>query len=251
MQLLILKVDRGIQKKGDVIEIRASGTPFGGVEPDVFVLVEALGVPMADYLKYNEAWRNVLDYEVVNQNVTLDGFRLRVFSTTVSIGGLGGITKDNVELFLNKWNAAVFAFAANSVTFDFGVYNALQSEAFWEVPIAGVLFNEISYDQGTGIHRIEINYSAIGNNPTYVERYVVQKGGTIISHDNKILTCDITRASVLNGFKADIKDKVEKVVAKRRYYVTSAIVDYVIAQGGMVTATEAQIATYLKDKLDD
>jgi hypothetical protein len=46
MQLLIMKQTKGAHLKGDIVEIRATGTGFGGSEPDAFVLVEVPDVPM-------------------------------------------------------------------------------------------------------------------------------------------------------------------------------------------------------------
>ena len=246
MQLIVSK--RPINK-GDIVEVRATSTPFGGIEPESFVMVEVPTVTMAAYEKYSDPWRSILDYTVISQNTVLDTLRIKVFSTTQSVSNLGGITLEQTESFLNRWNATVFLSALNEVVFDFSVYGGATSEAFWETPLLGIVFSEISYDPVTGIHRIQANYSALANNPTYVERYIVGKQGTIISHANKIIVFDISRAIILSTFKSDIKEKVETIINRRRYYFMPAVVDYIIAQGGTLTTTAAQVLTYIKDKL--
>ena len=251
MQLLIIKQDTPSHSKGDIVEIRATGTPFGGLEPDSFVLVEVPDIPMVDYEHCNGAWNTILDYEVVNQNLALDGFRLKVCSTTQSVSELGGITKDQVETYLNSWGANVLSFALNEVVFDFGIYAGVISQAFWEILISSVVCTEISYNQDTGTHRIQADYSALGNNPTYVERYVRGKQATIVSHAEKIIVFDISRSVVLAAFKQDIKEKAEKMIKRRRYYVTHAVVDFIVSLGGVLTITETELLAYIKDKVAD
>lgn len=250
MQLLIMKDDRPPHYKGDIVEVRASGTPFGGREPEAFVLVEVPDVPMTAYEHYNNAWERIIDFSIVAQDAAQDGYRIRLFST-LTAGELGVITKDHVEAFIASWGGSVYSWASNEVVFDIRIYDALVSTAFWEIDISNVVFSELSYDQGTGIHRIQANYNALGNNPTYIERYVRGKNLNIISHADKVLVYDADRNIVRDHFQNDIKEKSKSTIVRRRYYVNPGVVDFIIPQGGRITTDEATMLSYLRDKVTD
>lgn len=250
MQLLIMKSDKPPHYKGDIVEIRATGSGFGGKEPDAFVLAEVPDTPMTDYEGYNDQWKRNIDFEVVNQDVAQDGFRLRLFADNNN-GSLGAITKDEVEAFINSWGGTVHSFGSNEVVFDIRIYDALVSTAFWEIDIPNVVFDELSYDQETGIHRIEADYSALGNNPTYVERYVSRMGLDIVSHANKVLTYYADRAVVRQAFEDDIKEKARKRIARRRYHVSEAVVDNIVSQGGTTTTDITTLMSYVQDKITE
>ena len=253
-QLLIMKQDRGSHKKGDIVEVRACNTPFGGLEVDAFVLVEIPTMPIVGWDQFNGNWKRSLDYKVVGQDLLQDGFRLQVFADKVSVSRLGKITKEDVEKFLALWKARIVSFGDNSVTFDFRIYNAITAYPFWELEparIDAISFSEISYDQISGVHRIQADCSVLLNNPTYIERYVAGKGATIISHENKVLVFEIMRATVLAAFKRDIQQKTEKIIARRRYYIDASAVDSIVSQGGKMLVTKTQAISYIKDKLND
>ena len=251
MQLLIMKQDRGVHTKGDIVEVRATGTPFTGREPDRFVMVEEPDTPMAEYLHYNGSWERIIDYGIVASNLVVDGFRLRLFSPLVDSSLKGAITRAEVERFIQSWNGTVFSVSPNEVVFDLLIYDALKSAAFWEVDITGVIFTETSYAQATGIHTVEIDYNAIGNNPTYVEKYVIKKGATVVSHSGKVLTAEFTRADVRAEFEEDIRQKARRQIEKRRYRVPSGVVDAVIANGGTMTPDITTLVSWIEDKTAD
>src|SRR6056297_2051165 len=102
MQLLIMKQDRGTHAKGDIVEIRATGTPFAGAEPASFVLVEVDNIPMTDFRNFNRSWERAIDFEVVGSDAEQDGFRLRLYSTNAN-GVQGAITKDEIQTFIENW----------------------------------------------------------------------------------------------------------------------------------------------------
>jgi len=252
MQLLITKADKPPHYKGDIVEIRASGASFSGDrELAGFVLVEVPGVPMADYRQYNCKWERLIEFEVVAQDASQDGYRLRMFAATVN-GALGAITRADAETFIESWGGTVHSFGPNEVVFDVRIYDALTSPAFWgldaDFDISGIEFSEISYDEGTGIHRIEADYSALGNNPSYVEMHVAKNGLVAVSHDNQVLVYDADRSVAREVFEADLADKTKRKVARRRYHVSAAVVDYIVGQGGRVSTDLSTLAGYIRDK---
>lgn len=255
MQLLIMRQDKPPHFKGDIVEIRASGTPFGGLEPDAFVLVEVPGVPMADYEQHRQSWYCEAGFNLVNQDLAQDGYRLRLYAVNAN-GALGAVTREQVESFITKWGGSVHSVGTNEVVFDIRIYDALVSEAFWEFDVSAVHFTELSYDQNTGIHRIQADYSATGKAPTYVERYVARRAANlkdvddfiVVSHADSVLTYDVHRSVVRRLFEERIWYWSRRMVAKRRYHVPAAVVDYIVGQGGSIVTDVSTLANYIRDK---
>jgi len=241
-------------KRGDVVEVRANDSPYSSMErlPD-FIIIKIPELLLSAIEEYQTGWNLDIDFEIVNYDAALDGYRIKAFSTNASVSGKGYLSIQQIENFLLRWNATVLLTSQNEVIFDIWIFNAIKSPVFWdERPnVDNVVFSE-SYDQGSGIHEITADYSALNLNPTYVERYVRFKADEIISHSNREIVFTITRNNVFSEFKEDIKRKLKKVmIGKRLYYFGSGVVDTVISQGGVITATESELESYIKSKLDD
>ena len=250
MQLLIMKQDKPPHYKGDIVEIRATGTPFGGKEPDAFVLVEVDDAPISEFEGRSIAWECQIDFSVVSHDAANDKYRLKLYSTTAN-NGLGEIAKEDVEAFIQNWNGTVVDYATNEVTFDLSIFDALTSPAFWEVDVSSLVFTETAYNQDTGLHTIELDYSAIDNNPTYVEMYVKRMGLAITNHSNKILTYEADTSTVNQAFQSDLKEKTNKRVARRRYHVSESVVDTIVDNGGTYTTDLSTLRNYIMDKASE
>ncbi len=255
-ELLIRARDNktGIETKGDIIENRANNAPYGTKEglPD-FIVVKIPTVLLATADAYWKAWNIDLDYTVQNYDSVNNIYTVRVFSTSGGVSGNGNLTKVMIENVLAEWNTTVTNFGTNEVIFDFSVFNGGTSKRFWGYPVDQMTFQNISYDNATGLHRIECDYNVANYNSTSIERAIMNQGATIISHENKIITFDIEKNIILTSFKKHITDIANRrgMVRKRRFYLSNAAVNNVIAQGGVTTATWAQFLGYVKDHLDD
>jgi hypothetical protein len=99
-----------------------------------------------------QGWNRDIDFSVVNNNLSIDGWRMKAFATNPGTTNLAAITQPMVENYLNNWNAEVFSTATNEVVFDVAIFSssdgpgALQSDGFWGNNVSNVSFNEISYD---------------------------------------------------------------------------------------------------------
>jgi len=247
MQLLIMKSDKPPHYKGDVVETRATGMPFGGKEPEAFILIEVPGLPMKEYRDKPLPFERLIDFDVVSWNRASDRFRLRLFSTNAN-STAGAITKEEIETFINSWGGTVSSFGPKEVVFDIKIYDALTSEAFFEIDLSATVFEEVSYNSVTGIHRISADYSAVGTSPTYVETWVERLGMEIVSHTSRVLVYDADRSIVRSVFESDLQQKAKKRLARRRWHIAEAVVDAIVAQGGMVTVGKSTLDMYLKDK---
>lgn len=228
---------------------------FEGCKPPSFAILRVSDATVEQAHNYIISWTRRIDYEVVNQNLTLDGYRIGVFATNPSTTdqgvGAGKITRVMVESFLNKWGATVFAIADNSVTFDITVYNAIKSEGFWNVNLSQVIFLEIAYVQANGIHTIQVNYSGTAYTRAQVINKITQTGGTVISESVGTVQFTITRNIVLNAFRQDVRSKIETILYRRQYYLPSNLVTSIENSGGLYTTTRAELIAAIRNRVSE
>lgn len=208
-------------------------------------------------LNFISGWDRKIDYEIIGSDLSLDGWRLKVFATNPGLTNKAGITQAMVESFITKWNGAVFSFAANEVIFDIAVFasvspGAIQSEGFWGFNPSQIVFTENSYTQTGGIHVIEADYSAMAQvKPEQAERAVTEKGGTINSHGGSVVTFTITRSDVLDVFKSEVRRAAENTVFRKQFVITEALVNTIISEGGLREVTLATLQTYIQNRLNE
>jgi len=239
-----------VEAKGAVVEVRHVDDGYGAAEvPPNFVRIKLSDGFLSDLEQYGGRWERNVDWQVVSHDTVLDVFELRIFSTNPGLSNVGAITLNEVSSIVLDWNGTIISNTTNEVVFDIGIFNAIKSFAFWQLAaVNAVTFNEISYDQATGTHRISADYSLTGARPKNVDELVRQKGATIVSHSGKIITFDITTSVVTAQIKTYFKDKLKKVVLRRRFSIPIANVDTAIAAGGEITVTLAQLQANIIDE---
>ena len=202
--------------------------------------------------QYCREWMRMIDWEVVNSNLSIDGWRLRIFTVAewLSAGGKGSITREAVENFINEWGGTVFSIAQNEVVFDATVYNALISEGLWGGNISNIAFNELSYDEGTGIHQLTADFSGTNLTAEKATVYVLENGFLVDSVDvgNKVVTFSASRSAVLARFKERVKEQVDNQFSRRIWKLDDAAVSLIEGAGGSLTVTAAQLVGYLIDR---
>lgn len=200
-------------------------------------------------------WFLRFDVSVVSSDLPNDAFRMQVQATEYNPNsGIGKITRNRIESYLNRWNATVFSISDNTVVFDVTILDAIRSERFWRnIDITGATLTQQSYTQGNGNHRCRSNYSATELRSTDVEAAITSNGGSIVNHnvDTKIVTFDVTRADVNASFQADLKELAEQMVQRRKFRISEAACQAIEAAGGWLTITEAEWNTYWQNKLQE
>jgi len=189
----------------------------------------------------NQSWKRKIDFATVNNNVTIDGWRIRVFATNPGFSNLAGITREMVENYLTKWNAVVFSATANEVIFDVAIFEdavndpgAIQSRGFWGAIPTDVSFNEISYVEGTGVHAIEADYSLSSFSSEQVQKRIFVRGGVIVSDISSVITFTINRTDVFHWFQQEVKKVLETIIYRRQFYIPEAVVDTIISTGTQI-----------------
>jgi len=232
-----------IELKGSIVEPRHSDDGYGAKEVlPKFVRIYCSDGELSDVEGFHGRWERLLDWFVVGDNASLDGYRLKIESTNQGAGD-GAVKFADIQQMLLDWGAVVQSQAANAITVDMTVFRAIQSKGFWGRDSVGAInFVEQSYDQETGEHIVSADYSPIGGRPKNHDELVRQHGGTIISHVGRVIVFSINRTDIIQRFKQDLKKAGNQMVRPRRFRVADSIVDVAIAAGGehIVTLAELQ-----------
>jgi len=238
--------DRAVYKKGYPVDIINSPKNFRGFREGIPFFcslnvtdgnksdVESLISSNFSGGSIIQEWKRNIDWAVVNSNLTIDGWRMRIFVTNPGFNNLCGITRTMVENFLARWNVTVYSDAQNEVVFDITIYDAITSSGFWNRNISSVVFNEIDYNQGTTNHRISADYSAIDIESDLVGDIVDSKNGTIISNENNIIIFDILRADVFDQFKMIVAKRLKTKIHRRQFKIPESAVDTIISTGTQI-----------------
>jgi len=264
---------QGVHKKGDIANAKLDGWSSSPNWPQSqypysrsgkFVLVKCPEVTIAECIAWRDNWKDDFAYEILSQNAQQGLYVVRVYELNAGAAGQNNLTQAKIESFLTGWGCINITFATNSCQFTFSLWNAVRSTSFWERDVSSVIFTLISYNATTGIGRISANCNAIieqfvithADDPqaeakikTEIERKIPERGGTIIGWTDRTLAFKIERSNILTRFRADVKEKAEQVYIRHRYNVTSADVDAVIAAGGIMTRTRAQLLNQVLDKM--
>ena len=268
-----VKDRRGVNKRGDIVARRPDGWSAGPhwaqsqmcyAKAGKFVLVKCPEIAIAEVETWADSWKDDFAYTIVSQNAAQGLYVVRVFEQNAGAAGQNNLTRAKVETCLTKWGCTGLTFTTNSCEFTFSLWNAVRSESFWERDVSSVVFTLVSYSSTTGIGRISANCNAIieqfvithANDPQAEEkikgeigRKIPERGGTLIGWTGRILTFEIERSDILTRFRDDVKRKAEQTYMCRRYQVSAADVDAIVAAGGVITLTKAQVLAKLKDKM--
>jgi len=256
--------DAADYKAGDLVLVKPDGASWGDKEllPD-FVRLTVTATTPEEVLSYCSPWKRSFDTSILQSTLATDTFRIAITAVGFNpTSGVGKLTRNQIETYLNKWSASVVSVADNSVTFDVAILGALGSEGFWTNFIAQkIVVTQQSYTQATGNHRISIEYSALltglqalgfslAETRTLAQNEIERRGGSIVSNDapNAMAVVDFTRANVKAKFDADILSRIGPTLARRIFRLSPASLATIIANGGLATMTKAQALAALEDR---
>lgn len=250
---------RGVHKKGDLVNYKPDGwsdTPGWGQSqyPQKFVVVKCPGISVteAETADYRRAWQDEFDYELINSNIAQGIYTVRVFEKNAGVSNQNGITLGKVQAWLEKWGCNSISATINSVQFNFRLWPAAQSEGFWDVEnlASKAAFVLNGYNAATGIADVTISITDPLINVNEAARRVVERGGVVTATAADSIRFDLERSDVLSAFKADVKQVLERVYKRHRYSISANNVDAIIAAGGIVTRTRAQLLAAVIDHLE-
>lgn len=243
----------GVYKKGYPVEMIDDPRSFRGYEEGlpyfcavrvtdaIAVEVEAMITSTFSETSIIQDWTRRIDFVTVNNNLAIDGWRIRVFATNPGSTNFAGITRPMVEGYLNRWYASVFSVSTNEVVFDVAIFEdaanspgALQSEGFWGITPVFVFFNEISYVEGTGVHTVEADYTASVFTSKQVQRRITKRGGVVVSDVDSVVVFTINRTDVFQWFQEELREFLERTIYCRQFRIPETAIDAIILTGTQI-----------------
>jgi hypothetical protein len=243
--------DYAAPKKGYVIDVYESSEPYVGNPDPPFVILNISDRTKAEVEQYIQGWRRKVDYNIIARDISLDGWRLDLFTTNLNASGVGHVPLAKVQTYLENWGAQNINVVNNAVRFDITVSAALRSKNFWDVDTQLIVFNEIAYDEEEGVHRTQADYSATSFPEEKVSMKVKERKGYVVSNTGGVVIFDIRRNSVIDKVRGDVKRLVSNKIAYRRYYIDPIVVDQIIANGRSMTTTASVVAPYIRDRMTE
>lgn len=241
----------GCFKKGDIVVAMDDGHAWRPSEaPPTFVIVKCPGLDLATARDRIQRWDYAYEFTILQRSVPLDGWRFKVVNTQMRADNAGAPKLAAVQGFFDHWGASYVRLDADGPVFDWKVQDGARSAGFLGTDPAsvGVTISETAYDQSTGWHTFTIDVSSLtSRQQIQVARRITGLGGEILdASDLSATTYRLPRDRVV----AELKDAVQSARTPykiRRYSFAPADVDTVLAAGGGVTVTLAQLTAKVID----
>ncbi len=232
--------------KGDILVVLANDHSYAPGDLAGNVVVKSPSILISQVMDKASVLLQRFLVDAVSSNLVTDTHRLKIY-TEFAVNP-GAVNIPAITSALQEWGGKNFAVVNQTLEFDLVVYEALTSAGFWGFNPSGVVFTETGYNQSTGTHTIQADYSATGRNTTPVEIKVDEIGVNIISHSNRVITFEGTRSQVNELLKTFVADKGGDVQLNRRYKFSNAVINQAVANGDVVTITPAQVQSQIIDK---
>jgi len=251
---------RGCYKKGYIVEVFEDSKPHVDPPQPPFLILQVTDRTKSQVDSYMESWIRSVDYNIINRDVALDGWRLDLFTTNPNPSGKGHVPLAKVQTYLENWGAINIGVVSNAVRFDIAISTILQSENFWGTDKVNlIVFNETSYNETNGVHITEANYGALPVPPQTtlqqfeenLESRVFEAGGDVISNTGGVITFDIGRDVVIDKVKEEVKRLATDTICRRQVYLDPSYADAIISAGRFLQATAAEVAPYIKDRMTE
>jgi hypothetical protein len=249
--------DPGTWDKGYPVYADVSNQYIGQqVLPDFvqFVITDATSL-QALKDSYVIPWNRVLDWDVTQSSLNTDTHTIELFvkPELVSASGKNRITRAEVESFLTGWKATVNSISLGRVRFTASVYDAMTSSGFWGTDVSTMTWSQNSYDKPTGVHVVNMFYSAYPGSITDIRIRTAELGCTEQSFNESQhrVTFRCARSAVLDVFKQSVKDFAEAQYSPAKWRFTDAAIDAAAAAGGSLNITQSQIPSLIHNRLSD
>jgi hypothetical protein len=259
---------RGSYKKGYPVSIKPDGWYEGNpnwaqsayADKTKWIVVEVTDATTAELAHYAGSWKDSFDYEIVAARPAKGEYDVRVFETNVSVSGLNAITQDKVESFLTRWGCTAISATQNSVAFTFSLWNAVRSDAFWEINQVvlkgGFVLNDYNATTRVGNITFTVIPDAFPNMDQEkitqsITRRIQERGGENIVMAYPAFTFEIERSDILTRFRQEVKRRCEGIYRRRQYVLPSAMVDSIAAEGGFAQMTLASLAAAIRNGLEE
>lgn len=249
--------------KGGAVGVRSTSDDFGLKEQlPKFIRLHCEPALLSDVNMYMAAWAPQLVVIELPAYVDLvaDTHRYSVthdaVSSTAQEVDYGKLQRTIIEPLLAQWDATVLSAANGVIEFELGIRALVSCPAVLDWPqsvVDAVVFDEVNYDQGTGLHVIDIDYSATNKGPTAIETQAMGNA-QVLAHSTaeKVIRIAVPRDIAKASFIEALQNYYRTVSAlyRCRYYLPETLVDQIIAEGGeRIYATLAELQSEFIDRL--
>jgi hypothetical protein len=243
----------GAYKVGDIVVVFPDGHTWGSEETlPKFVVVKCPGLDVATARARVEQWDFEYDLTILQRSLPLDGWRFRIDNLQRHADGRATPQAAKFADFFTQWGATFVRMDAEGPVLDWSVVAGATSPAFLGVDPAsvGVTITETAYDGQSGIHTLEIDYSGYtGPSPNVglqIAKRIVEFGGVLGAVTPPVIEYTLQRDVVLDSVKRDLTG-LRGAYKRRRYSLDAAQVAAVVAAGGSITVTPAQLVANVID----
>lgn len=219
------------------------------VPPD-FIVVRC-DLPESEAQQFYSPWRVEPQFIWESLNVNADRWRVRVVSNLIRArDSHGGMNQARAKGFLDAWGFTNQDYMPNRARGRATILQMMSSSGLWR-QLAQSTFTEQSYDTGTGVHVIRMDYGAVRPNKDVEVRATVEESATFVAQDEAANTIDfsITRGEVHALFEEDVERRLDRKLALRRRRLAESEVDRIMAAGGYEEMTAAAFRVQMLDVL--
>lgn len=245
----------GLYGKGFPVVACKSPWNWGGEEcPPKFVRVNIPDAnEVADVNNVMQEWRRKTTYEILHFDVSVDFFRVRIFADPAisTSNPVAQVTVSEMQQFLLDWGAEKVEVedAEPGVLFEITAMDGVTSRGlftFGEEDV-NVTYTEISYDQLSGIHTVELDYSNSSLTEQTIMSILQQAQLEVKMIGAGICTFEAQREKMIKQLERQVAEKFDKMIARARYRFTDSLVDSALSGTGTVDLALADIDDNLVD----
>lgn len=243
----------GLYGKGFPVVACKSPWNWGGEEcPPKFIRVNVLDAnEVADVNNVMQEWKRKTTYEILHFDASKDFFRVRIFADPLisTSNPVAQVTVAEMQQFLLDWGAEKVEDASPGVLFEITAMDGITSRGLFTFgeEDANVTYTEIGYDQLSGIHTVELDYSASSLADQTIRNILSQVQLEVKTIGAGICTFEAQREKMIAQLERQVADKFNKMIARVRYRFTDSIVDTALLSNGTVDLMLADLDDNLVD----
>ena len=258
---------RGCYKRGDIVTVLENDSTYALPKPDgsykhfpKFVMIKVATISVDTARAYLDQWQAIIDYEIVQTNLQVDGARIRFFVAVPGAANEAGLTREYMETWLSGWGATIVSTDTNDIRIEQTIEQIYTSRSFWQTFIledasgweslldTGLVITETNYNLGQGVHTATIDLSASTATLAEVQRKLIERGAVINSIVGDVITAEFERQTTRDVFLSAVNEELDKYVMRRRWAFTEVAVSGAEAQDGFAEVTETVALANIYDK---
>lgn len=262
---------------GDIVKVEEDGyAPQSYESLPYFGFIDLPGTAKSAVEPYVGSWTMAVNHAVVNVDSVNDIVTADLTTANASPSGVGKLVNyyGTFSRKLSDWGVVSINPEGDDVRFVIDVAQSASSPGFWGRALDRVSFSPVSYDSGSGLHTLDLDYTLVPilvelvegddgqGNPTITEKSLADRkltiearvqaavearGATVVSNAWPVCRFTIDRAIVLGELKKDAKGAINTKLAESRFYFPESVQKDIVAGGGAFVMTPAAASAAIID----